>query len=98
MFTTLDLLQGYWQVKLSESCKEHTSLVTRFVNFSFEVMPSGLKNDPANFQKMMDHLLKGIHFSHSYFDDEIIHSKAVIDNLEHLRVVFDLLCRSDLKL
>ncbi len=45
VFTTLDLFQGYWQIKMYESCKEMTNCICRYGTFQFE----GLRcNVPEN--------------------------------------------------
>lgn len=98
LFTTLDLFQGYWQVKMAEACKEHTTFVTRYGTFSFEVMPFGLINAPATFQKMMDHILRDLPFARAYLDDVVIHSKTLEEHLEHLQLVFERLRQHQLKL
>lgn len=48
---------------MEESCKEHITFVTRFVTFSFEVMPLCLINATGTFQKMMDHFIKDLSFA-----------------------------------
>ncbi len=44
VFTTIDLFQGYWQIKMDETCKEEAALICRYGTFQFEVMPFGLMN------------------------------------------------------
>ena len=56
IFTTLDLLQGYWLMKMDEICKEKT-FICKLGNYQFEVMPFGLMNSGATFQKMIDNIL-----------------------------------------
>ncbi|KAE8953891.1 hypothetical protein PF011_g32279 [Phytophthora fragariae] len=42
------------------------------------VMPQGLKNAPATFNRCITHLLRSVRdFAPSYFDDVFIHSRAV---------------------
>lgn len=71
-FTSLDFFYGYWQIRLSNRCKEKTTLVCCFGTFQFEVMPFGLMNDPSSFQAMMSHLVGQLKFVKAYLDDVVV--------------------------
>ena len=87
VFTTLDLLSGYWQIKLDESCKEKNTFVTRYGTFQFDVMPFGLMNAPSTFQRMMDHVIKDLPLVRVYVDDVVIFSQTMEDHMKHLQIV-----------
>ena len=59
-FTTLDLASGYWQVELEEMAKETTAFSTLDGHFEFNVLPFGLTNAPATFQRLMECVLEGL--------------------------------------
>ena len=87
--TTLDLAKGYWQIPLSPESKEKTAFVTPFGLYEFEVMPFGLHNAPATFQRMMDHVFQGCEsFAGAYLDDVVIFSLTWEEHLKHLAEVF----------
>ena len=60
-FTTMGLRRGYHQVAMDERDKEKTS-TTRRGTFSFNVMPFGLCNAPATFQRLMDCIMRGLNY------------------------------------
>ena len=99
-FTTLDLVSGYWQVKMSESSAEKTAFSTAEGLFEFVVMPFGLCNAPATFQRLMEAVLAGLipETCLPYIDDVLVMAKTFDSHLERLRVVFLRFRNSGLKL
>ena len=73
-FSTIDLLSGYWQVGVAERDKEKKAFTTQEGLFEFNVMPFGLCNTPATFQRLMDLTLAGMLWAEClvYLDDVII--------------------------
>jgi hypothetical protein len=93
----LDLTKGYWQIPLSPDCQEKTAFITPQGLYEFTVMPFGLMNAPATFQRMITKVLAGTEqFAGAYLDDVIIHSTTFDEHLEHLRLVFECLRQAEL--
>jgi len=97
-FTTADLMSGFWQVEMIEEHKEITAFITNSGLFEFNIMPFGLKNAPALFQRLMNYVLQDYldDFVAVYIDDIIIYSKTFEEHLEHLRKVFTKLKEANL--
>ena len=61
-FSTLDLASGYYQVSLSQEARVKTAFATHSGLFQFRVMPFGLCNVPATFERLMvPDCLKSVH-------------------------------------
>lgn len=62
-------------------------------------MPFGLKTAPATFQRTIDNVLRGLQGIHClvYLDDIIIYSSSLQEHIDKLRIVFDRLRETNLK-
>ena len=58
LFTTLDLLQGFFQVEISESSRVKTAFNTPFGQFAYKRMPMGLTSSPSTFMRIVDAALQ----------------------------------------
>ena len=94
------MISGYWQVGLHQDDKEKTAFCTSEGLYEFNVMPFGLCNGPATFQRLMDLLLAGIQWNNClvHLDDIIELGKTLDDHLKHLGQVFQRLREANLKL
>lgn len=68
--------------------------------FEFNVMPFGLCNAPATFQRLMDSVLAGLHWKTClvYIDDIIVVGKSFDEHLCNLQAVLERLRQAGLKL
>jgi hypothetical protein len=77
-FTVLYCYRGFWQVNIKEAHKERTGITVPFGHYEFNRLPFGLSNSPANFQRMMDIVLKDLvrEECYVYVGDIIVFSKT----------------------
>lgn len=99
-FTTLDQASGYWQIPLAEADKEKTAFTTYRGLYEFNVIPFGLCNAPAYFQRLMNLLLSVLHWQIClvYLDDILIFSKTFEEHLTRIRLIFEKLLQAGIKI
>jgi hypothetical protein len=99
-FSTLDLRSGYWQTELDEATAEKTTFETRKGSWKFKVLPFGLCNAPASFQRLMDMLLVGLTWQSClvYLDDIIVFSNTFEQHVKRLDAVFQRIKQANMKL
>ena len=100
IFSSLDLLSGYWQVKMAPSSREITAFSTPNGHFEFKRMPFGLSNAPISFSRMMNTLLAGLLGKnvYAYLDDVIVYNRDPKSHFETLEKVLSRLKSTGLKL
>jgi len=89
-FTTLDLKSGYWQIKIRPEDKEKTAFSVGNGLWQFTVMPFGLCNAPATFERLMERILQGLitKICLVYLDDVIVFGKTFEEMAENLKQIF----------
>jgi hypothetical protein len=96
----LDAYLGYNQIKLKKEDEEKTTFITPYDIFCYQVMPFGLKNAGATYQRMMQNSL-GSQIGRNiqvYIDDVVITMRKEESLISDLRETFDNLDRYKLKL
>ncbi|MCO5598443.1 hypothetical protein L7F22_052538 [Adiantum nelumboides] len=90
MYSFLDGYSGYNQISLAEEDREKTAFITEWGAFIYLVMPFGLCNAPATFQRAMmtifsEYLQK---FMAIFLDDFTVYSSKE-KHLDYLRLIFE---------
>uniref|UniRef100_A0A2N9HNT3 Uncharacterized protein n=1 Tax=Fagus sylvatica TaxID=28930 RepID=A0A2N9HNT3_FAGSY len=100
LLTFMDAFSGYNQIVMDESDQEKTSFITSRGLFCYKVMPFGLKNAGATYQRLMnrmfhDQIGRNVEV---YVDDMLVKSKEEDGHLDDLRETFQTLRKYQMKL
>ena len=100
-FSSLDLVQGYYQVAVHEDDIHKTAFrVGSRGLYEYLRMPMGLCNSGSSFQRLMEACLGDKNFEELliYLDDVLVYSSTFTEHLERLESVFKRLRKHGLKL
>ena len=99
-FSALDLSSGFHQIPMVQKSKKYTAFSTSQGHFHYNRMPSGLKNAPTMYQRMMDTALWGLvgNICFVYLDDIIIFGSTIQEHNRNLAIVLDRLQNLGLKI
>ena len=89
----LDAFQGYHQIALALKDQEKTAFISPDANYHYTVMPFGLKNAGATYQRMMTRMFRdkiGCTVE-VYIDDMVVKSKQEVRHIEDLQGAFEVL-------
>ena len=82
IFTKLDIQQAFYRIQIDPDYKELTTFCTRYRAYMYKVLPFGLSDGSASFQRFINEVL----FPHldqfctAYIDDIMIYSKSLEDH------------------
>ena len=90
MFLFMDGFSGYNQIKMADEDKSKTTFITHWGIFVYNIMPFGLKNVGATYQRVMVTLFHDMihHEIEVYVDDMIAKSRSSQGHLVDLRKLF----------
>ena len=100
ILTFMDAFSGYNHIVMDESDQEKTSFITSRRLFCYKVMPFGLKNAGATYQRLMnrmfhDQIGRNVEV---YVEDMLVKSKEEGDHFDDLRETFETLRKYQMKL
>ncbi|XP_030963816.1 uncharacterized protein LOC115984981 [Quercus lobata] len=100
LLSFMDAFSGYNQIKMDEADQEKTSFITSQGLFCYKVMPFGLKNAGATYQRLVNHMFRpqiGRNVE-VYVDDMLVKSIDEGSHLDDLQETFETLRRYKMKL
>ena len=98
IYSTFDLRSRYYHMVLSKKCRPKMAFVSSYGKWKFKRCPFGLAQAPAYFQRLVNEVPSGFTFAFGYLDDFLVFSLDMKLDLEQLRLLFDRLRTTDLKL
>ena len=102
IFTIVDLSKGFHQISVHPESRAKTTMNLAGKRYQWRVMPMGIKNGPAIFQRVLDHVLQGLDCADIHIDDIIIASSGATEEellADHdcdVRAVLDRLQKEEL--
>ncbi|CAA0841581.1 Uncharacterized mitochondrial protein AtMg00860, partial [Striga hermonthica] len=100
LLSMMDASQGYHQIPLAPEDQSKVSFVTSRGTYCYVVMPFGLKNAGATYQRLMDRMFKSQigRNMEVYVDDILVKSRSSISHVGDLREAFTILRTFGMKL
>ncbi|GAU46466.1 hypothetical protein TSUD_402330 [Trifolium subterraneum] len=91
LLSFLDAYSGYNQIPMVVADRTKTTFMTDSGNYYYNVMPFGLKNAGATYQRMMNKVFRGEigDMLELYMDDMIVKSHEEVDHTIHLQKIFE---------
>nr|KYP41901.1 Transposon Ty3-I Gag-Pol polyprotein [Cajanus cajan] len=100
IFSFLDAYSSYNQIKMHPADEEKTAFITESANFCYKVMPFGLKNAGATYQRLMNKVFQGQigRNIEIYVDDMVVKSNSLAEHLTDLTEIFSELRKHNMRL
>ena len=91
---------GFFQVKIREEDATKTNFIVRSRSYKFKVMPMGLCNSTATFQRLMNIVMAGLNYEAClvYLDDVIVYAPSLELHISRLKDVFERFRKAKLKI
>nr|KYP47172.1 Retrovirus-related Pol polyprotein from transposon 17.6 [Cajanus cajan] len=98
--TFLDAYSGYNQIRMHTRDEDKMAFVTKSSNYCYQVMPFGLKNAGATYQRLMDKIFGGQIGKNMevYVDDMVVKSASLPSHVTDLAEVFHALRKHQMRL
>jgi hypothetical protein len=89
IFTKIDIRQAFHRIRMHPDSEELTTFRTRYGSYKCKVLPFGLTNGPATFQRYVNDLFIDLLdlFVTCYLDDILIYSQNELEHEAHVRTV-----------
>jgi hypothetical protein len=99
VFTKLDIRQAFHRIRMHPDSEDLTTFRTRYGAYKCKVLPFGLTNGPATYQRYMNDVLFDYldDFCTAYLDDILIYSEDELEHELHVKKVLQRLREAGLQ-
>ncbi|CAL8992282.1 unnamed protein product [Prunus brigantina] len=100
LLSFMDTYSGYNQIFMHPTDQEHTAFITDRGLYYYNVMPFGLKNAGATYQRLVNQIFAELigTLMEVYVDDMLVKSRTVDDHLRNLSLMFGKLKQYNMRL
>ena len=100
LLSFMDAYSGYNQIPMHAPDQDHTSFITDRGLYCYKVMPFGLKNAGATYQRLVNKMFAGLigQTMEVYVDDMLVKSRKADDHVSHMGEMFKVLRQYGMKL
>ena len=99
IFTKLDIYQAFYRIRIDTESEELTIFRTWYSSYKYKVLPFGLTNRPATYQRYINDVLFDYLdvFCTVYLDDILIYSENKLEYQEHVTKILQRLREAGLQ-
>ena len=99
-FTKLDIKEAYYNVRIKKGDKWKTTFTSKYGTYEYLVMPFGLCNAPATFQRWINRTLQWFidRCCIVYLDDVLIYSDSLEQHRQDVRTIINAIYQSGMRL
>jgi len=100
LLSVLDAFSGYNQIRMHPRDESKTTFMKELSTYCYKVMPFGLKNVGATYQRLMDMILAPMNWRNvqAYVDDMVVNSEEKDQQVAYLEELFTTIAKYNLKL
>ncbi|KAI5343293.1 hypothetical protein L3X38_011169 [Prunus dulcis] len=93
LLSFMDAYSGYNQIFMHPPDSEHTAFITDKGLYCYNVMPFGLKNAGATYQRLVNQIFAGYigNIMEVYVDDMLVKNRTAEEHLQNLSIMFGIL-------
>jgi len=98
VFSTMDLVSGFFQCSIHEDSIPLTAVITSTGLYEFMSVPQGLSTSPGWFQSVMARVCENLERVRLFVDDIIVFSRDGAEHVKDLERFFERMVKFNLKL